>query len=149
MKVISILGSTGSIGQSTLDVIRLHKDSFDIFALSCNSNIELLAKQTIEFNPRYIVCKSENDAKKLKKTLPNKIKVTSDDIEKSLDTYNLPNVDLLIRTGGEKRISNFLLWQLAYSELFFVDTLWPDFNEGTFIDAIYFFQNRERRFGKL
>ena len=74
MKVISILGSTGSIGQSTLDVIRLHKDSFDIFALSCNSNIELLAKQTIEFNPRYIVCKSENDAKKLKKTLPNKIR---------------------------------------------------------------------------
>jgi len=72
-----------------------------------------------------------------------------DDIERSLDTYNLPNVDLLIRTGGEKRISNFLLWQLAYSELFFVDTLWPDFNEGTFIDAIYFFQNRERRFGKL
>ena len=67
----------------------------------------------------------------------------------NLDTSKFPDVDLLIRTGGEKRISNFLIWQLAYSELYFVDTLWPDFNEGTFIDALYFFQNRKRRFGAL
>ena len=72
-----------------------------------------------------------------------------DDIENNLDTSQFPNVDLLIRTGGEKRISNFLIWQLAYSELYFVDKLWPDFNEGIFIDALYFFQNRERRFGVL
>lgn len=83
------------------------------------------------------------------RSLKNKRKVTLKDIEKSLDTVNLPNVDLLIRTGGEKRISNFLLWQLAYSELFFVDKLWPDFNEAILVDALYSYQKRNRRFGKI
>ncbi|MDO9050355.1 MAG: isoprenyl transferase [Methylotenera sp.] len=59
-----------------------------------------------------------------------------------------PEPDLFIRTGGEKRISNFLLWQLAYSELYFTDTLWPDFNEATFNLAIQSYQQRERRFGR-
>ena len=83
------------------------------------------------------------------RSLKTKKKVTLKDVEQSLDTVNLPNVDLLIRTGGEKRISNFLLWQLAYSELFFVDKLWPDFTESIFIDALYSFQKRNRRFGSL
>ena len=83
------------------------------------------------------------------RSLKTKKKVTLQDVEQSLDTVNLPNVDLLIRTGGEKRISNFLLWQLAYSELFFVDKLWPDFTESIFIDALYSFQKRNRRFGSL
>jgi undecaprenyl diphosphate synthase len=59
-----------------------------------------------------------------------------------------PEPDLFIRTGGEKRISNFLLWQLAYSELYFTDTLWPDFNEAAFNLAIQSYQQRERRFGR-
>lgn len=59
-----------------------------------------------------------------------------------------PEPDLFIRTGGEKRISNFLLWQLAYSELYFTDTLWPDFNESAFNLAIQSYQQRERRFGR-
>lgn len=59
-----------------------------------------------------------------------------------------PEPDLFIRTGGEKRISNFLLWQLAYTELYFTDTLWPDFNEDAFNLAIQSYQNRERRFGR-
>ena len=66
-----------------------------------------------------------------------------------LCTYNLPEPDLLIRTGGEKRISNFLLWQLAYSELYFCEKNWPDFEEEDYFKAIIEFQNRERRFGKL
>jgi len=70
-------------------------------------------------------------------------------LAKKLDTYGLPEIDLLIRTGGEKRLSNFMLWQLAYSELFFTDSLWPDFNEKTFVNALYFFQTRNRRFGSL
>lgn len=61
---------------------------------------------------------------------------------------NIPNPDLLIRTGGEQRISNFLLWQLAYSELYFTNILWPDFNEESLNDAVLSYQNRERRFGK-
>ncbi|CAL4326300.1 polyprenyl diphosphate synthase [Buchnera aphidicola] len=66
-----------------------------------------------------------------------------------LSTSELLPVDLVIRTGGEKRISNFLLWQIAYSELYFTDVLWPDFNRYVFQDAVDFFISRERRFGGL
>ena len=70
-------------------------------------------------------------------------------INDHLYTRNLPPVDLLIRTGGEYRLSNFLLWQAAYAELYFTDVLWPDFRKEDFFDAIVSFQNRERRFGKI
>ena len=69
-------------------------------------------------------------------------------INKHLYTQNLPDVDLLIRTSGEVRISNFLLWQIAYAELYFTDELWPDFNEQSLHKAILSYQKRERRFGK-
>ena len=69
-------------------------------------------------------------------------------INEHLYTHNLPDVDLLIRTSGEHRISNFLLWQIAYSELYFTDVLWPDFKEEDLYQAIISYQNRERRFGK-
>lgn len=65
-----------------------------------------------------------------------------------LSTKGIPNPDLLIRTSGEQRISNFLLWQLAYSELYFTETYWPDFREEQFYEAILAYQQRERRFGK-
>jgi len=73
--------------------------------------------------------------------------ITEELISKHLDTWELPDPDLLIRTSGEERISNFLPWQLAYSEFFFTDTLWPDFNRATFIDAIRHYTKRDRRFG--
>lgn len=69
-------------------------------------------------------------------------------INEHLYTHNLPDVDLLIRTSGEHRISNFLLWQIAYAELFFTDVLWPDFTEENLYEAIISYQKRERRFGK-
>jgi len=69
-------------------------------------------------------------------------------INDHLYTSNLPDVDLLIRTSGEKRISNFLLWQIAYAELYFTDVYWPDFSEEDLEKAIVEYQNRERRFGK-
>ncbi|QMU64653.1 MAG: isoprenyl transferase [Flavobacteriaceae bacterium] len=69
-------------------------------------------------------------------------------INSHLYTFNLPDVDLMIRTGGEKRISNYLLWQMAYAELYFTDIFWPDFRKEDFYDAIMEYQNRERRFGK-
>ena len=69
-------------------------------------------------------------------------------INQHLYTHNLPDVDLLIRTSGEHRISNFLLWQIAYAELFFVDVLWPDFTDENLYEAIISYQKRERRFGK-
>jgi undecaprenyl diphosphate synthase len=70
-------------------------------------------------------------------------------IEAELDTSDLPPLDLLIRTSGEVRLSNFLLWQAAYAELLFVDTLWPDFDETTLAEAIAVFASRQRRFGGL
>jgi undecaprenyl diphosphate synthase len=69
-------------------------------------------------------------------------------INEHLYTQNLPDVDLLIRTSGEHRISNFLLWQIAYSELYFTNVLWPDFKEEHLYEAIISYQKRERRFGK-
>ncbi|NJB70872.1 undecaprenyl diphosphate synthase [Saonia flava] len=69
-------------------------------------------------------------------------------INNHLYTQNLPDVDLLIRTSGEHRISNFLLWQIAYAELHFIDVFWPDFSEHHLVGAILDYQNRERRFGK-
>ncbi len=66
----------------------------------------------------------------------------------TLSTASIPDPDLLIRTGGEQRISNFLLWQIAYSELYFTDILWPDFDNNAYLDALIDYQGRERRFGK-
>jgi undecaprenyl diphosphate synthase len=77
---------------------------------------------------------------------PDSIK--EEDFEKYLTTYGIPDPELMIRTSGELRISNFLLWQLAYTELYFTDKLWPDFGKEDFYNAIIDFQKRERRFGK-
>ncbi len=70
-------------------------------------------------------------------------------ISESLYTNKLPDPDLLIRTSGEMRISNFLLWQIAYTEIYVTQTLWPDFNETEYLRIIAAFQHRERRFGKV
>lgn len=90
------------------------------------------------------------------KEISNKVKnniISSENIDESiinehLYTQNLPDVDLLIRTSGEQRISNFLLWQIAYAELYFTKVLWPDFTQQHLCDAVIEYQNRERRFGK-
>lgn len=74
--------------------------------------------------------------------------VTEDEISKVISLGNLPEPDLFIRTGGEQRISNYLLWQLAYTELYFTGCLWPDFNDAEFQKALDWYQGRERRFGK-
>lgn len=89
--------------------------------------------------------------KKLAQDLNND-KLTIDDINKDtfgryLETSAMPDPDLLIRTSGEHRISNFLLWQLAYTELYFTDVLWPDFKREDILQAIAAYQQRERRFG--
>jgi undecaprenyl diphosphate synthase len=75
--------------------------------------------------------------------------LTCESISKYLNTSEIPDPELLIRTSGEFRISNFLLWQIAYTELYFTEVLWPDFRKENFFDAILDFQKRERRFGKI
>ncbi len=74
--------------------------------------------------------------------------ITEDDISQQLTTVDFPDPDLFIRTGGEKRISNFLIWQMAYAELYFTDVLWPDFNAEHLNAAIQDYSSRQRRFGK-
>ncbi len=78
-----------------------------------------------------------------------KTDITPEIFSRYLYTADLPDPDLLIRTSGEKRISNFLLWQIAYTELYFTPVLWPDFKENDFLEAILDYQNRERRFGSV
>lgn len=75
--------------------------------------------------------------------------ITPDAIESRLAMPDLPHPDLLIRTGGEKRLSNFMMWQLAYTELHLVDTLWPDFDDAAFAAALEWYAGRERRFGRV
>ena len=87
----------------------------------------------------------------IKNIIANKIKsemINEDLFQQYLTTKNVPDPELLIRTSGEYRISNFLLWQVAYSELYFTDKLWPDFRKDDFKKAILDYQSRERRFGK-
>ena len=75
--------------------------------------------------------------------------LSESDIINELDTTEIPDPDLLIRTGGERRISNFLLWQIAYSEIYVTDNFWPEFREKELLDAVVDFQDRERRFGHI
>lgn len=94
-----------------------------------------------------------NTIKKISKKVVNKELLIEEINEKIINnhlyTFTLPDVDFLIRTSGEKRISNFLLWQIAYAELYFTKTLWPDFRKEHFFEAILEYQHRERRFGRI
>ena len=87
-------------------------------------------------------------ARKVQQGLLTPEQITPQEIQKALYTQEIPPVDLLIRTSGECRISNFLLWQIAYAELYFTDVLWPDFTPEQLHKALLNYQNRERRFGK-
>lgn len=87
-------------------------------------------------------------AQKVKEGTLDPAEISEKTVEEHLATAFMPDPDLLIRTGGEQRISNYLLWQIAYSELYFCDTFWPDFSEADLQKAILSFQNRQRRFGK-
>jgi undecaprenyl diphosphate synthase len=75
--------------------------------------------------------------------------ITDRIINENLDTRQMPDPDLLIRTGGEARLSNFLLWQVSYSEIYFTETMWPDFRKESFLQALLEYQSRERRFGRI
>jgi undecaprenyl diphosphate synthase len=90
----------------------------------------------------------KNIAEKVKNNIIVTDAIDESIINEHLYTHNMPDVDLVIRTSGEHRISNFLLWQIAYAEFYFTDVLWPDFDENHLIDAILSYQKRERRFGK-
>ena len=126
------------------------KEKLKEVILKTSNNKKLILTLAISYGSRQEI----NNAFKL---ISNKVKnniISEENIDEKiinehLYTRNLPNVDLLIRTGGEYRISNFLLWQIAYAELYFSNVLWPDFRKNDFFNAIICYQKRERRFGKI
>jgi undecaprenyl diphosphate synthase len=113
------------------------------------NNTQIVLTLALSYGAREeIVNAIKNISKKVVNKNIKEEEIDENIIKNHLYTFNLPDVDLMIRTSGEQRISNFLLWQMAYAELYFTDILWPDFREEHFYDAIIDYQNRERRFGK-
>jgi undecaprenyl diphosphate synthase len=127
-------------------VIRNIKKSVEI--TSGNTGLTLVL--ALSYSGRWEILEAvRNIAKQIKKGNVKPDDVTDEFFSSYLITHNIPDPELLIRTSGEYRISNFLLWQIAYSELYFTETLWPDFTKEDLYKAICSFQNRERRFGKI
>ncbi|MBU4450596.1 MAG: isoprenyl transferase [Actinobacteria bacterium] len=137
------------LGQREIIPLRILK-IFEISEEKTKDNKELLLNVAFSYGSRQEIA---NAAKKMCMEYKNKEFSSEENIEKIfskfLYTSDCPDPDLLIRTSGEYRISNFLLWQIAYTELYFTKTLWPDFNKKNFYKAIYDYQRRNRRFGKL
>jgi undecaprenyl diphosphate synthase len=132
------------------------RSHFDKRLQACMSNAEELMKNNTglkftvaaNYGGQWDICNATTSiAEDVKNNRLSLSDISNQLIESRLTTAGLPNPDLLIRTSGEQRISNFLLWQLAYAEIYFTDVLWPDFDENEFNKAIAFYSNRERRFG--
>lgn len=127
------------------DIVREElEDAFD----KTKNNTKMVLNLALSYSGRWDIAnaiKKISEEVKSGKLEPKDI--CEETISEHLSTSNMPDPDLMIRSGGEYRVSNYLLWQIAYAELFVTDTLWPDFNYKNLLEAITDFQNRERRFG--
>ena len=134
------------------DLSRLREDAYNtlqecIDTTSANTGTTLVL--ALSYSSRWEITRAARQ--RAQEVLEQKINpndITEAMVSDHLTTKNIPDPDLLLRTGGEKRISNFLLWQLSYAEFFFTDVFWPDFREEELYEAILYYQQRERRFGK-
>ncbi|MBU6468178.1 MAG: di-trans,poly-cis-decaprenylcistransferase [Betaproteobacteria bacterium] len=133
----------GDISQFDLPLQDLIRSSEQL----TQDNTQLTLTIAANYGGRWDILQAMNALLKAEPNKEDKM-ITENDLMPYLSMGDLPEPDLFIRTGGEKRISNFLLWQLAYTELFFTDTLWPDFNEVNLREAVLSYQSRERRFGR-
>ncbi|WP_452225329.1 isoprenyl transferase [Lacinutrix chionoecetis] len=137
-----------AIGKLSTLPKKVYKELNEVIQLTKNNN-RMTLTLALSYGSREEI---QNAVKEISDKVKNNI-ISLENIDESiinehLYTQNLPDVDLLIRTSGEQRISNFLLWQIAYAELYFTEVLWPDFTKQHLCDAIIEYQNRERRFGK-
>jgi undecaprenyl diphosphate synthase len=139
------LKAIGDVDRLADDVRNRLNETIDLTSGSTGLNLVVALSYSSRWEITEAVRKISSEVKK-GILLPEKI--SEDNFEKYLSTYGIPDPELLIRTSGELRISNFLLWQLAYTELYFTDKLWPDFGKDDFYTAIIDYQKRERRFGK-
>ena len=127
---------------------KAHKELLDVIEKTKN-NEKLVLTLALSYGSRDEIVKTVKEiAEKVKNNIISLENIDDSIINEHLYTQNLPDVDLLVRTSGEQRISNFLLWQIAYAELYFTDVLWPDFKKEDLYKALINYQNRERRFGK-
>lgn len=135
----------GEMDRLPLDVQQKLKETMDHTA--ANSAMTMVV--ALSYSSRWEITKAARDiAAEVKDGKIRLEDITEEMVSSHMATNFMPDPDLLIRTGGELRISNYLLWQLAYSELYFCDTFWPDFAEGDLHQAIADYQGRQRRFGK-
>ena len=134
------------------DLSRLREDAYNtlqecIDTTSANTGTTLVL--ALSYSSRWEITRAARQlAQEVLEQKINPNDITEAMVSDHLTTKNITDPDLLIRTGGEKRISNFLLWQLSYAEFFFTDVFWPDFREEELYEAILYYQQRERRFGK-
>ncbi|MCK9163249.1 MAG: isoprenyl transferase [Bacteroidales bacterium] len=125
------------------------REAIDRITEKTKNNDALTLIIALSYSSRWEIEKAVRDiAKAVKNNKINPEDITQEMISQHLCTKDFPDPDLLIRTSGEYRISNFLMWQLSYSELYFTQTFWPDFKKENYYEAILDFQSRERRFGK-
>tara|TARA_R100000306_G_C4294316_1_gene101755 strand:+ start:29 stop:529 length:501 start_codon:yes stop_codon:yes gene_type:complete len=127
---------------------RAHKELMGVIEKT-SENSRMTLTLALSYGSREEITKTIQEISlKVKNNLISPQEIDESFINNHLYTQNLPDVDLLIRTSGEQRISNFLLWQIAYAELYFTETLWPDYTKNHLFEAIINYQQRERRFGK-
>lgn len=137
-----------AIGNLELLPEKVHNELQDVINKTKN-NRRMTLTLALSYSSREELTKTIQEISvKVKNNLISPENIDETVINNHLYTQNLPDVDLLIRTSGEQRISNFLLWQIAYAELYFTDILWPDYTKNHLFEAILNYQNRERRFGK-
>jgi undecaprenyl diphosphate synthase len=137
-----------SIGNLTLLPNSAQKELLEVINKT-KDNQQMTLTLALSYGAREeLICAIKKISDKVKNNIISSDSIDETIINQHLYTHNLPDVDLLIRTSGEHRISNFLLWQIAYAELYFTDVLWPDFTEENLYEAIISYQKRERRFGK-
>ncbi len=140
--------SLNAIGNLEALPKRAYKELTDVIAKT-KDNKRMTLTLALSYGSREELTKTIKEISlKVKNNLISPDNIDETVINNHLYTQNLPDVDLLIRTSGEQRISNFLLWQIAYAELYFTETLWPDYTKNHLFEAILNYQNRERRFGK-
>jgi len=134
---VNIIGQTQRLPKDIIKIIKqIKKKTLKNKKITLNLALNYGSKEEII-----------NACKKLASKKSKKISINN--LEKELYTYNLPDPDILIRTGGTNRLSNFLLWQIAYTEIFFIDKLWPDFNEKDFNKIVSKFNKIKRNYGKI
>ena len=133
---VKIIGNKSKLASNLRKIIKLAENK-------TKKNKKISVQLALNYGSKYEIINS------LKNLIKKKQKITTKNFEQNLYTAGFPDPDILIRTGGKKRLSNFLLWQMAYTEIFFIDKMWPDFNKNDFKKILNKFRNIKRNFGKI